>query len=132
MFTVNNVSVLTSRALVDHLCEMQDSPWSTFDLTPSKLAHRLRPYGVRPEQIRADDNKQLRGYTLEGFTDTFDRYLPPADVSQGVNPSQPQVTPETPTNGVTPQTVTLKQAVTHLTSTCGGVTVGDIPAGVES
>jgi hypothetical protein len=137
VFITENVSMLTSRALVEQLCRLQDSPWEAFGLTPSKLAHRLRPYDVKPEQIRIGD-KQLRGYTFDSLTDTFDRYLPQLDEddpslpSQGVTASQPQVKAVTPDNGVTPHPVTLDQAVTHLTSTCDGVTVGDFTTGIDS
>lgn len=91
-FKDRGVGVLTSADLVAHLRAIEESPWDAFDLTAAKLAHRLRPYGVRPEQVRVDEKPQARGYVLEKLTEVFSRYLADDDASQGVTLSQEQVT----------------------------------------
>ena len=68
-----------SRALLaNELRDLEESPWndnkSDTYLTPSKLAKRLKPFGVKPGHNPA---KTARGYTLESLRDAFRRYLQP-------------------------------------------------------
>ena len=69
---------LESRMLVNELRDLEESPWnddkSDTYLTPSKLAKRLKPFGVKPGHNAA---KTARGYTLESLRDAFRRYLQP-------------------------------------------------------
>src|SRR5207244_1106104 len=111
--------------LVAELRAIEESPWKHFEFTQNDLAGRLRPYGVRPEQVRPKgrDGKQVRGYRLERLLDVFARYLS----SQGVTTSQPQVSPPTVELVVTPETVTTPATDTATTRTGDAVTVGDAP-----
>lgn len=69
---------LESRTLVHELRDIEESPWndekSDTYLTLSKLAKRLKPFGVKPGHNAA---KTARGYTLESLRDAFRRYLRP-------------------------------------------------------
>jgi hypothetical protein len=71
VFTGRKAAFLGSQELVDGLREIKDSPWGDWELTPSKLAHRLKPYGVRPGHDASGDR---RGYQLQSFWDLFARY----------------------------------------------------------
>jgi hypothetical protein len=70
-FTTRGASFLRSQELVDGLREIEDSPWDDWDLTPNKLANRLKPYGVRPGHDPSGDH---RGYKLASFYELFVRY----------------------------------------------------------
>lgn len=74
VFSERGVAFLASADLVAELRKVDESPWDGFDLNPSKLAYRLREYGVKPG--RAERNT-IRGYSLESFYDVFSRYLRP-------------------------------------------------------
>jgi Protein of unknown function (DUF3631) len=82
VFEQAGVPFLTSQALVDHLKNLDESPWSDFELNPRKLALRLRRFDISPGHNTA---KTHRGYTREAFHDAFERYLRP-------NPSEPSGT----------------------------------------
>lgn len=71
VFTTTDAPFLRSQDLVDALREIKDSPWDDWELTPSKLANRLKPYGVRPAHDSSGDH---RGYKLQCFYDLFARY----------------------------------------------------------
>lgn len=70
-FTTRVASFLRSQDLVNGLREIKDSPWDDWELTPSKLANRLKPYGVRPGHDSSGDH---RGYKLQSFYDLVGRY----------------------------------------------------------
>jgi hypothetical protein len=80
VFTAKGTSFVPSDEMVTKLRAIRESPWDDFELTRSKLAHRLKQY-----HIKTGHNKDAtaRGYRLEDFADTFRRYIP----SRPVNPS---------------------------------------------
>jgi len=65
---------VSSTTLVESLCGLEESPWQEFELNVRKLAHRLRPFGISPRQVRTG-SLTLKGYTRADFEDAFDRYL---------------------------------------------------------
>jgi hypothetical protein len=71
--------------LLQALKDMDESPWKTFDygrpLDDRGLAALLRPYDVHSEPVRADGEKQLRGYRRLKLEHAWRQYLPDA-VSQ--------------------------------------------------
>jgi Protein of unknown function (DUF3631) len=83
IFVFKGMPFLSSNALVEALRAIKESPWETFDLTANGLAHRLKGYGIRPGP---DTTGRVRGYRLEWFEDTFERYLS-RGVSRTVKPS---------------------------------------------
>jgi hypothetical protein len=78
---------LTTEELLTKLTENEERPWAHWSkgspINAAQLARKLRPFGVRPQQLSA----KARGYTRVSFEDAFTRYAPP-DVSQPVTPSQ--------------------------------------------
>jgi len=82
VFTEKGLPFLASAELVAELRGIEESPWNEFDLNASKLAYRLREFGVRPGRNTAGN---LRGYALEWFRDAFERYT-------RQNPSEPSET----------------------------------------
>jgi hypothetical protein len=89
IFSGSGTSFLKSTLLVDMLHEVEDAPWSDFDLTTNKLSRRLREYGVRPGRNAAGTE---RGYKREDFADAFHRYVP--DTRQEVSEPSERLEPE--------------------------------------
>ena len=75
------VSFLKSSVLCDELRALADSPWSQYDLNPSRLGRRLREYRIRTGH---NTTKTERGYRLDDFQDAFDRYLPASELAPTV------------------------------------------------
>ncbi len=82
IFAEEGVQFLPSTDLVDGLKNIAESPWEDYEYNPSKLAYRLRAYGIKPGHSR---DKSARGYSLEQFHDAFERYTRP-------DPSSPSAT----------------------------------------
>jgi putative DNA primase/helicase len=80
LFVESQRQPLSSKEIVDRLCEQDDRPWADMDrgrgLTKNKLASLLRPFGIRPQQIKFYNVNQ-RGYRAEQFADAWARYLEP-------------------------------------------------------
>lgn len=68
--------------LVVSLNAIEEAPWPGFHkgkgLSARDLADYLRPYGIRPGNIRIGD-ATLKGYKLADFEDAFFRYIPSDD-----------------------------------------------------
>lgn len=75
VFYGTNRKSLPSAELVDRLKKDISSHWDE-ELTQTKLARLLRPFGISPQQIWLDE-RNFRGYRREDFTSAFARYLPP-------------------------------------------------------
>jgi putative DNA primase/helicase len=78
-----------SPQLVEALVEQEDRLWAEWRggkaMTTVQLARLLRPFGVRPKQVRIAGEKG-RGYERADFEDAFSRYLP----AEPVHPVQPE------------------------------------------
>jgi len=81
VFAELRVPFLKSAALCQALHEVEDAPWGDWELNPSKLGHRLKDYSIRTAH---NTDKSARGYRIEDFHDAWERYLPAADPSEGV------------------------------------------------
>ncbi|MFD4368981.1 DUF3631 domain-containing protein [Rhodococcus sp. NPDC058521] len=81
VFASLHASFLKSDALCNQLQQVEESPWKQFELNPSRLGHRLREYGIKTGHNSA---KTERGYRLIDFQDAFERYVPAANPSEGV------------------------------------------------
>lgn len=80
---------LPSAGLVQGLVAMEESPWGDLrgrSLDARGLARRLRPYEVRPHNVRLKDGGQAKGYEAPDFADAWARYIPQMSV-----PSVPSV-----------------------------------------
>jgi putative DNA primase/helicase len=94
VFTETTQEKLTSEVLVEKLKEIEDAPWSDWSrgrgLTTNALARQLRHFKIKPYQLWICGGNQ-RGYSLEQFQDSFERYLsspePPIQTGTPVQPN---------------------------------------------
>jgi hypothetical protein len=77
-----NVERIFTRTLVDGLNCFTDRPWLELskgkEITDSWLSKQLRPYGIRPKNIRIGE-EQAKGYLQADCIDTFRRYIPKSE-----------------------------------------------------
>jgi putative DNA primase/helicase len=78
IFEEANTECLESAKLVEKLCEDLDSPWATYNrgkpITARQIAKKLKGFGIKSKD-RKFGFKTLKGYSIEDFRDTFERYL---------------------------------------------------------
>jgi len=72
---------VSSSDLCHRLAGMEDRPWaewgrSSKPITPTALAKNLRPFEIRPKQMRFG-SESMKGYVYEDFADEWLRYLEP-------------------------------------------------------
>jgi hypothetical protein len=71
----------TSEGLLNSLKDLDESPWKDLGfgkpLNARKLAELLRPYEIRPQNVRTGGNGVKKAYKKESFEDAWARYLPP-------------------------------------------------------
>jgi hypothetical protein len=87
VFADNGVSFLPSKELVAALRSIEQSPWEDFELTPHKLAYRLKDFGIKPRQ---NTGRTARGYSIEALSDAFARYIRPESSKPSETPSDEQ------------------------------------------
>ena len=83
VFEANGAEAMRSEGLTDALNALDESPWAACSrdgspLTMKGLSSRLGEYGIKPNAIWLN-NKTERGYKLEWFKDSFERYIPPSN-----------------------------------------------------
>ena len=90
VFLKLKVEKIHSVELVGTLVGLDDRPWRDFGygkgLSTSHVANRLRPYDIKPRQIKIEE-KNRNGYTLQMFDAVFARYLNPTEDSTPLQPS---------------------------------------------
>jgi putative DNA primase/helicase len=78
-------AALFTQLILYNLSERDDRPWAEWKadkpLTGVQLARLLRPFGIRPRQIRIGKESK-KGYERAWFDDAFARYLPPLEPKQ--------------------------------------------------
>jgi hypothetical protein len=75
-----DADALWTEELLTKLCKLEESPWGDLrgkPLDARGLAKRLRPYDVRPEDVRIGEDVR-KGYRRADLHDAWRRYLPPA------------------------------------------------------
>lgn len=81
VFTAKCVDRISSADLVNALNAIEDAPWSEYDhgkpISKNKLSRLLKPFGVVSNTIRLASGTP-RGYHIEQFAESFNRYLPGA------------------------------------------------------
>lgn len=80
VFDIEGAEFLPSAKVCELLRGIEESPWSQFDLNPSRLSHRLREYGITTGR---NTTGTARGYRRIDLLDCWERYLPSG------NPSEP-------------------------------------------
>jgi len=115
--------VIKSGDLADALNKIESSPWSEYGrgkgITPNKIAAMFRAFEIRPDQRRDSSKKVTRGYWQKDLEDTFNRYIPPSELVQVVQPnkdggssdSQSGTEKESCTTSKTPETRTSTESV---------------------
>ncbi|MGP8155152.1 MAG: DUF3631 domain-containing protein [Smithella sp.] len=82
---------ISSKELVRELIAIEDHPWGDWKqgkpITQNGLARLLKPFGILSKTIRIGESTS-KGYTLEQFTEAFNRYLPHISPIQSVTTSQ--------------------------------------------
>jgi hypothetical protein len=91
-FAQRGVDRLPSATLVEDLVKLEDRPWPEWkhgkSLTQNQLARLLRPFKIKPGNLRDASGKVPKGYYLEQFVDVFKRYLPDTYPFQTATPLQ--------------------------------------------
>ena len=81
LFQNRKTTRLPSADIIAALGDMEERPWPEWKggkpITPTQLARALRPFNVRPQNIR-DGTDVFKGYTKDSFTEAWARYLPDA------------------------------------------------------
>jgi len=83
--------VLSTETILGKLHKLDESPWGDWyghPLTARELAKLLKPYGIKPRQVRIGDATP-RGYRREDIWDTWDRYLPGPVSTTSKHPQRP-------------------------------------------
>ena len=69
----------STKSLLATLNSNEETPWHTWNkgkpMTAYQLAHQLKPFKIRPKQIRFA-SETCKGYEVKDFEATFERYLP--------------------------------------------------------
>jgi putative DNA primase/helicase len=92
-FNEHGLAEITSADLCFGLASDDGGPWVAFGkmerpITPANLASLLRPFGIRPQNIRVSENGVRKGYRREAFDEAWSRYLPPYPPDQAATPLQ--------------------------------------------
>ncbi len=68
-----------SENLVNYLVSLEHRPWPEYrkgqPLIPSSIARILKPFGIRPKDLRMRYGRVKKGYERNQFNDAFSRYL---------------------------------------------------------
>jgi hypothetical protein len=107
---VGEAGQLPSQALLNSLRKIEESPWKDWGhgkgLSARNLAELLRPYEIRPQNVRGEKGKVSKAYKKDSFKDAWERYLPPIQAAV-----------------VKPQTVTIAE---HLDDPDGSISVTEV------
>jgi hypothetical protein len=109
-FVDKGVSFLPSGDLVTALRGIEESPWGDFEINPSRLAYRLRPFGIKPGR---NTTGSVRGYSLESFEDAFRRYARqnPSEPSKSAGDEAKRADASSASDGLARQTDTARQGI---------------------
>lgn len=91
LFTKRNATALSSGDIVAALGRMEDRPWPEWKrekpITQTQLAAILKPFKVRPVNIRIGD-AVTKGYRKDRLADTWTRYLPGGPPATDITPAR--------------------------------------------
>ncbi len=114
---------LPSSELVEALIGLEEAPWGDLrgmPLDARGLARRLRPFGVRPHQVRIGA-VTVKGYTRKDLADPWDRYCPSPPPGRETSETR-----ETSISAEAPVSETLAVTQTGLSETLGRPATPDV------
>jgi hypothetical protein len=105
VFTAGDGGVrLYTSTIVERLTAIENSPWADTPPTAHDLSRMLRPYGVRPKDLREPGGPVRKGYEAADLQDPWSRYLQPhltgAVAGVADRSATPQHGTDTPTSDV--------------------------------
>jgi hypothetical protein len=62
---------LHTSTILERLHALEDAPWAGRNLNAHDLSRTLRPYGVRPQDVREDGGPNRKGYRAADLYDAF-------------------------------------------------------------
>jgi hypothetical protein len=133
VFDERAAGTLFSRDLISALNAFDESPWGAFSdgtgIDARGLARLLRPYGVRPRDVRIG-SEHAKGFSRDSLTDAWVRYCadPPSDqfVCDTVTPEEDRAV----TGHPSPESVAVADVCNRAKSKdCHGVTADSIESG---
>ncbi|GJL73376.1 MAG: hypothetical protein NMNS01_25750 [Nitrosomonas sp.] len=78
IFDSHEASKISCNDLINMLAKDIEKPWGTYHrgktLSTRQLSNMLNPYGIQSKTVRVE-GQAVRGYDLNQFKDTFERYL---------------------------------------------------------
>jgi hypothetical protein len=99
LFRKRDVDQLASREMVNELLRIEGSPWAGLGrsepMTPNSLARLLAPFDIAPRDLRFGASV-VKGYRRNGFSDGWNRYLPPDSGAPVSGTATPLQVPEEP------------------------------------
>ncbi|MCL1824371.1 MAG: DUF3631 domain-containing protein [Betaproteobacteria bacterium] len=80
VFEAKHVERITTKELIDALCDDDEKPWATYNrgkrISPRQVSTKLAGYGIRSKDLRLSAYVVNKGYERKQFEDAFTRYLP--------------------------------------------------------
>jgi len=77
-------------SIIESLRKIEESPWKDWrngkGLNARNLAELLRPYEIRPQNVRTENGRVGKAYKKDCFKDAWERYLPPVTQAAAVKP----------------------------------------------
>jgi uncharacterized protein DUF3631 len=67
---------LYTKTVLERLHQLTDSPWADMQYSASDLAKTLRPFGIKPVDVRENGGANRKGYKTATLADAWRRYLP--------------------------------------------------------
>lgn len=111
----NGAEKMASADLVAALVAIPDAPWNDIRgsfLNQAALANFLRPFDVRPRDLKFPGNRVVKGYRVDGeggLAEAWERNLRPDDEDeQGQSELSPAPIPSEPATAATPATAQVK------------------------
>ena len=102
LFTTEKVDRMFTHSLITGLDSFGHRPWNEIrkqkETTDLWLAQQLRPYGVKPRNLRIGD-RVLKGYLYDDLLDVFRRYIPKSELDAFIAEQTEEPPPPPAPNG---------------------------------
>ncbi|HEV8526410.1 MAG TPA: DUF3631 domain-containing protein [Actinomycetes bacterium] len=83
----DNADAMWTDTILQKLWPLEESPWGDWygrQLNARDLTKLLKPYGVRPRDVKLDDTNR-KGYRREDLSDPWRRYLPTPSATSAIS-----------------------------------------------